>query len=77
MKITINTKELLTATQSVVGVVEKKQTMPILGHILFEMKKNKVFLTATDLEVQIKSYAKLETEATLEFFSLHLAVSFP
>ena len=67
MKITINTKELLTATQSVVGVVEKKQTMPILGHILFEMKKNKVFLTATDLEVQIKSYAKLETEATSEF----------
>jgi len=37
MKITINTKDLLAAIQNVVGVVEKKQTMPILGHILFEL----------------------------------------
>ena len=57
MKITINTKNLLTAIQNVVGVVEKKQTMPILGHILFELSENRLTLTATDLEVQIKSYA--------------------
>ena len=58
MKITINTKDLLAAIQNVVGVVEKKQTMPILGHILFELANERLTLTATDLEVQIKSYAK-------------------
>ena len=57
MKITINTKNLLAAIQNVVGVVEKKQTMPILGHILFELSDDRLTLTATDLEVQIKSYA--------------------
>ena len=58
MKLTINTKALLSAIQNVVGVVEKKQTMPILGHILFELANKKLTLTATDLEVQIKSYAE-------------------
>ena len=58
MKITIKTKDLLAAIQNVVGVVEKKQTMPILGHILFDLANERLTLTATDLEVQIKSYAK-------------------
>ena len=55
MKLTINTKDLLSAIQNVVGVVEKKQTLPILGHILFELTDKKLTLTATDLEVQMNN----------------------
>ena len=64
MKLTINTKELLAATQKVVGVVEKKQTMPILGHILFEPGNENITLTATDLEVQISAVAETQGDIT-------------
>ena len=71
MKITINTKNLLTAVQNVVGVVEKKQTMPILGHILFELSDEKLTLTATDLEVQIRSFASpTESDSNTDSFTV-------
>ena len=58
MKIIIKREELKKAVSSVIGVVDKKQTMPILGHILMENENNNLKLTATNLEVQITSIAK-------------------
>ena len=58
MKIIIKREDLKRAVTSVVGVVDKKQTMPILGHILMENEDNNLKLTATNLEVQITSCAK-------------------
>ena len=58
--ININSNKLAQKVQSIIGVVERKQTMPILGHILIESKNNILTLTSTDLEVQ------LSTEATLD-----------
>ena len=39
--------------KNIIGVSEQNQTMPILGHVLLEIKDGVCFLTATDLEVQV------------------------
>ena len=49
----IEKEALLKPLQVVVGVVERKQTMPILSNILIEKENGEIKLTATDLEIQI------------------------
>ena len=61
--ININTEELSKALQNIIGVVEKKQTMPILSHILIENKAGRLTLTSTDLEVQLSTEIKVTDEA--------------
>jgi DNA polymerase-3 subunit beta len=58
--ITINSNTLSRALQNVIGVIERKQTMPILGHVLIENKKGKLTLTGTDLEVQIQAHTNID-----------------
>ncbi len=54
MKIKIDRKDLLAGIQRVHGVVEKKNTMPILTHILMDAEDRSVSFFATDLEVGIQ-----------------------
>lgn len=49
----IEKEALLKPLQMVVGIVERKQTMPILSNILIEKDFNKIRFTSTDLEIQI------------------------
>lgn len=49
----IEKEALLKPLQLVVGIVERKQTMPILANILIEKEFNKIRFTSTDLEIQI------------------------
>jgi len=58
--ITINSNTLSAALQSVIGVIERNQTMPILGHVLIENKKGELTLTGTDLEVQIQAHTRID-----------------
>ena len=58
MNIIINTEEFVTHLSKVVGVVDRKQTMPILGHVLVSGSSGEITITATDLEVQISSKFK-------------------
>ncbi len=58
MNIIINSEEFVNHLNKIVGVVDRKQTMPILGHILISGKSGEITLTATDLEVQISSTFK-------------------
>ena len=44
---------LLKPLQAVSGVVEKKQTLPILSNVLVMAKEDQLFLTATDLEIEL------------------------
>lgn len=53
MKITINRDSLLKPLQVVSGVVEKRQTLPILSNVLLVVNDNKLTLTGTDLEVEL------------------------
>lgn len=46
-------EDLLKPLQIVVGIVERKQTMPILSNILIEKEIDKIRFTSTDLEIQI------------------------
>ena len=58
MNIIINTEEFVNHLSKVVGVVDRKQTMPILGHVLITGSSGEITITATDLEVQISSTFK-------------------
>lgn len=54
MKVQISRKDLLSGIQRVQGVVERRNTMPILTHILMEAEGKKIAFFATDLEVGIQ-----------------------
>ncbi len=44
---------ILKPLQIVIGIVERKQTLPILSNVLIEKEIDKIRFTATDLEIQI------------------------
>lgn len=52
----INKETLLKPLQVVVGIVERKQTLPILSNVLIENYDGKIRFTATDLEIQITTF---------------------
>nr|HRK57601.1 DNA polymerase III subunit beta [Burkholderiaceae bacterium] len=54
---------LLKPLQIVSGVVERKQTMPILANVLIQKEGEQVSFTATDLEIQIKTQASIGQDA--------------
>ena len=63
--------QLLAPLQSVCGIVEKRHTLPILSNVLLESDEERLTLLATDIEIQIRTYA---TEgATKEVASLTVA----
>lgn len=51
--------QLLPVLQHVIGVVERRQTLPILGHVLFDASGEGLTVTATDLEVELQASAEL------------------
>lgn len=53
MKFIINREKLLLPLQQIVGVIEKRQTMPVLANVLLVVSDDFLTLTGTDLEVQI------------------------
>ena len=53
MKFSIARETLLTPLQQVIGVVEKRQTQPILSNVLLRLAEGQLELTGTDLEVQL------------------------
>ncbi len=62
MRIRIARDELLTGLQRVQGVVEKRNTMPVLSNILLEAKQEGVEVTATDLEIMMRGLYKASVE---------------
>src|SRR4030066_1703212 len=53
MPITVNREDLLKHLGIVAGVVERRQTLPILSNILLRYNGKELALTGTDLEVEI------------------------
>ena len=58
MKFNINKTDFIKTLQRMQGIVEKRNTMPILSNILLESKNTKIDITATDLEIYIKDSAQ-------------------
>jgi DNA polymerase-3 subunit beta len=59
MKLSIQREVLLKPLQQVAGVVERRQTLPILGNVLINATRKGVKLTATDLEVELQTEASV------------------
>ncbi|RKZ54185.1 MAG: DNA polymerase III subunit beta [Candidatus Parabeggiatoa sp. nov. 3] len=57
----ISRKELLIPLKMITGVVEQRQTLPILANTLVSVKDNTLHLTATDAEVEIVCHLPLES----------------
>jgi DNA polymerase-3 subunit beta len=53
MKFTTNREALLRPLQLVTGVVERRQTLPVLANLLVEAEEDGLSLTGTDLEVEL------------------------
>jgi DNA polymerase-3 subunit beta len=53
MKLTAEREKLLAPLQAVIGVVERRQTMPVLANVLLRADNGRAALTATDLEVEL------------------------
>jgi DNA polymerase-3 subunit beta len=69
MKITARRDDLLPALLQIVGVVERRQTLPILANVLLVLRDGVLVMTATDLEVELRTETRVsgqgETELTL------------
>lgn len=63
MKFQISREALLKPLALVAGVVERRQTLPILANALFRLDEESLSLTGTDLEVELIGRVSLETAA--------------
>lgn len=62
MKFTISREKFLQPLQLVSGAVERRHTLPILSNVLIKVSEDALWLTGTDLEVELISSVKLEGE---------------
>ena len=62
MIISIQREKLIEPLKQMVGVSEKKQTMPILGNVLLRSGENSLLLVSSDLEVEVSTFILHETE---------------
>lgn len=53
MMLEIVREDLLKPLQAVIGIVERRQTMPILANVLLNVEEDCFLLTATDLEMEM------------------------
>ena len=53
MHFSISREALLKPLQMVSGVVERRQTLPVLSNVLLVLRGNELSLTGTDLEVEL------------------------
>jgi len=62
MKFSVIKETILDELQLMQGIIEKRNTMPILANILVNVNPEKVDLTGTDLEVGLKTYFQASVE---------------
>ena len=55
MKFTVSKTEIVKALSSTLGVVEKRQALPILSNVLLKVEDNNISITATDLESEVQT----------------------
>lgn len=60
MKLQVGRNELLSALSAVIGVVERRQTLPVLSNFLLELKDDELIVTGTDLEIELEARARVQ-----------------
>lgn len=63
MKVRVEREAILPLLNLVVGVVEKRQTLPVLANLLIQASAGKLTCTGTDMEVELTGYLEAEIEA--------------
>ena len=61
MKFEISRETLIKPLQLVAGVVERRQTLPVLSNILLVLDGNQLSMTGTDLEVELIGRVEIES----------------
>lgn len=59
MKFSISRDELLKPLQHAAGIVEKRQTLPVLSNVLLSVDKDNLSMTGTDMEIELVTKTKL------------------
>ncbi|CAC9521045.1 DNA polymerase III beta subunit (EC 2.7.7.7) [uncultured Gammaproteobacteria bacterium] len=67
MNIQLTVDELLEPLQTVIGVVENKPTLPILSHVLIQLKNGELTLTTTDMEIELHASKKIQSQEEVSF----------
>lgn len=62
MKFIVSSSQLLKNLQILGGVINSNNTLPILDNFLFELSKNQLKISASDLETTMSSIIEVETE---------------
>jgi DNA polymerase-3 subunit beta len=62
MKLTATREQILAPLQSVIGVVERRQTMPVLSNVLLAARNNRLSVTGTDLEVELVAASDVQVQ---------------
>jgi len=62
MKFIVSTSALLKGLQSINGVINPNSVLPILENFLFEVKENKLRITASDLETTMRTTLDVEAK---------------
>src|SRR5262250_447112 len=65
MEFSVKKFDLLEELSLTQGVVERKTTIPILSNLLFEAKGNRLTITATDLELSIRTSCEAKVKKEL------------
>ncbi len=63
MKLQVGRNELLSALSAVIGVVERRQTLPVLSNFLLDLKEDELVVTGTDLEIELEARARVQNLA--------------
>jgi DNA polymerase-3 subunit beta len=66
MKFSASRETILKPLHAVIGVVERRQTMPILSNVLLAISGQKLSITGTDLEVELVATTEVEVQASGE-----------
>lgn len=61
MRFTVTREAFLKPLQFTSGVVDRKQTLPVLGNLLLRTSGDRLFITATDLEIEMVASCALES----------------
>ena len=64
MKLMAEREKLLAPLQAVIGVVERRQTMPVLANVLLGVRQGQLSITATDLEVELVAATEVAVHET-------------
>ena len=63
MRFIVSSSYLFKKLQTIGGVINSNNTMPILDNFLFELSKNKLVVSASDLETTIKGVIEVESDS--------------